>query len=906
MIIGKFVTVRNFRFLLVATLLFSFFGEISTANATHNKAGEITYRKLNGFSYEITITTYTDPRSTQADRCELGIFFGDGDSDTIPRINSSAPCDPNISCNCKGEILVSGRIQKNVYRTKHTYPGPSTYIITMEDPNRVDQVVNIPRSVSIPFFIRSTLVINPLIGSNNSPVLTFPPVDDACICNPFYHNPGAVDPDGDSLAYSLSVCYGLNGEPIPGYTYPPALCPRKTFEIDPLTGTLTWEGPILEGIYNACILISEYRKDSRGNWLKIGDVLRDMQINVLKCNNAPPQFRETDNVCIEAGERINRDIVATDSIFQSVTLTGTGEPLFLNSSRALFNPAVGQNGFVTSPFIWQTTCDHIRSSNYQMNFKAEDNGGPVRLVNFMNLGIKIVGPAPKNVTSEAGKNRFNISWNASSCKNAVGYDIYRKIDSTNWSPDSCEIGIPGYLDYEYIGSTSNWNSTTYADDNGGIGLFHGQIYCYRVVAVYPGGTPGYASSETCNELPFDVPIINRNSVVETDLTNGIDSIAFAKPQDISLLQYIPPYYYNVYRSEGLSAATELVLTSEKFLDFFEIDTVLKFEALNTKTTSQTYLVELFSRDSLIGTTHTSSSPYLKIAPDDKRLHLSLDIQVPWDNFLFEIYRELNGEFILIDSSESPQYIDSNLINDKEYTYKIKTIGRYSIDELPDTIFNYSQIAIGIPKDTIPPCVPKKPDIASECELFVNELTWNNVNNSCKYKDANAYNIYYSPVVGNSYSLIASLNSSLDTTIRFEELNSVAGCYAISAIDSFDNESGLSPRVCVDNCPLYELPNVFTPGGDGSNDIFHPIYPWRYVKDVDMVIFNRWGQIVYETDNPEINWNGINQTTNKPCPTGVYFYVCVVNEIRLSGIIPKELKGTITLMNQSDYKPVNAK
>tara|TARA_B100000795_G_scaffold24269_1_gene16221 strand:- start:6224 stop:8920 length:2697 start_codon:yes stop_codon:yes gene_type:complete len=898
--------VRNIWFLSAIALLFSFFGEITKANATHNKAGEITYRKLNGFTYEITITTYTDPRSSQADRCELGIFFGDGDSDTIPRINSAAPCDPSISCNCAGEILVPGRIQKNVYRTKHTYPGPSTYIITMEDPNRVDQVVNIPRSVSIPFFIRSTLVINPLIGSNNSPILTFPPIDDACICNPFYHNPGAVDPDGDSLAYSLSVCYGLNGAPIPGYTYPPALCPRRTFEIDPFTGTLTWEGPLIEGVYNACILISEYRKDSRGNWLMIGDVLRDMQINVLKCNNVPPQFKETDDICIEAGMRINRDIVATDSIFQSVTLTGTGEPLFLNSSPALFNQAIGQNGKVTSPFVWETTCEHIRSSNYQMNFKAEDSGTPVRLVNFMNLGIKIVGPAPKNVRSTAGKNQFIISWDASSCNNAIGYDVYRKIDSTDWTPDSCEIGIPGYLGYEYIGSTSNWNSTTYTDDNGGIGLFHGQIYCYRVVAIYPGKTPGYGSDETCNELPFDVPIINRNSVAETDVTNGIDSIAFAKPQDISLLQYIAPYSYNVYRSEGLSSATELIFTSNDFPDFYEIDTLIKFERLNTQTTSQTYLLELFSKDSLIGTTHTASSPFLKISSDDRKLHLSLDLQVPWDNFFYEIYREIAGEFVLIDTSESSNYIDSNLINDREYRYKMKTIGRYSIEELSDTIFNFSQIAAGIPKDTIPPCIPEKPEIESECELFVNELGWNNVNNTCNYKDVIGYNVYYSPAVGNNYDLITSLNSPMDTTIRFEELISVAGCYAISAIDSFNNESGLSPRVCVDNCPVYELPNVFTPGGDGSNDIFHPIYPWRYVKNVDMVIFNRWGQVVFETDNPEINWNGINQTTNKPCPTGVYFYVCVVNEIRLAGIIPKELKGSITLMNQSDYKPVNAK
>ncbi len=868
--------------------------------ATHNKAGEITYRKLNGFTYEITITTYTDPGSVAADRCELGILFGDGAADTIPRINNPTPCNPQIDCNCNGEVIVPNRIKKNIYRTTHTYPGPSEYVLTVEDPNRVDQVVNIPRSVSIPFFLRSTLIINPLVGSNNSPVLTFPPVDDACLCNPFYHNPGAVDPDGDSLSYSLSVCYGLNGKPIPGYTFPRAVCPKNTFEVDAKTGTLTWDGPGLEGIYNACILITEYRKDSRGNWLRIGDVLRDMQINVSKCNNAPPQFVEQEDVCVEAGSRIRKNIIATDSIFQNVTLTGTGEPLFLNTSPAIFTSNVNL-GTVSSFFEWNTQCTHIRRSPYQLNFKAEDDGSPVRLVNFMNVGIRVIGPAPKNVQSNPGKNRIVVTWDASSCNNAIGYDIYRKIDSTKWSPDSCEIGLPADLEYEKIGSTSGFQSTTFVDNNDGKGLFHGQVYCYRVVAIYPGDTPGYASTETCNELPFDVPIINKNSVSTTDISAGIDSVSWAKPQEISLQQYPAPYSFKVYRSEGFLEANDLVFTSESFQNYFEIDTTLEFNNLNTQTTAQTFIIELYSKDSLIGTTHTASSPYLKIAPDDRKLYLTTNLEVPWDNFLFEIYREINNEFVLIDTTTQRSYTDSNLINDREYRYKVRTVGRYSIEGLPDTIYNFSQIVAGTPKDTIPPCAPDKPLINSECELFVNELTWNNVNVSCKDKDAIAYNIYQSEAVGTPYRLIETVNNPNDTNAVFDELLSVAGCYAVTAVDSFNNESEFSPRVCVDNCPLYELPNVFSPGGDGINDVFHPLYPWRYVRDVDMTIYNRWGQVVFETDNPEILWNGLNQESNEKCPSGVYFYVCVVNEIRLAGIIQRELKGTITLINQPDYK-----
>jgi hypothetical protein len=83
------------------------------------------------------------------------------------------------------------------------------YNVTMEDPNRNAGVINIPYSVNVPMFISTTIVVNPLlIGPNSSPVLTFPPIDEGCVGVPFYHNPGASDPDGDSLAYELIHCKG--------------------------------------------------------------------------------------------------------------------------------------------------------------------------------------------------------------------------------------------------------------------------------------------------------------------------------------------------------------------------------------------------------------------------------------------------------------------------------------------------------------------------------------------------------------------------------------------------------------------------------------------------------------------------------------------------------------------------
>ena len=125
------------------------------------------------------------------------------------------------------------------------------------------------------------------------------------------------------------------------------------------------------------------------------------------------------------------------------------------------------------------------------------------------------------------------------------------------------------------------------------------------------------------------------------------------------------------------------------------------------------------------------------------------------------------------------------------------------------------------------------------------------------------------------------------------LTSVAGCYAVVAVDSFFNVSNFSNVVCVDNCPEYELPNVFTPNGDGNNELVIPISN-KYVESVEMTIYNRWGSFVYETTDIDINWDGTHMSNGQPVPEGVYYYVCKINEIRLTGLEQRELTGFIQL------------
>ncbi|MBA3899248.1 MAG: gliding motility-associated C-terminal domain-containing protein, partial [Bacteroidetes bacterium] len=68
------------------------------------------------------------------------------------------------------------------------------------------------------------------------------------------------------------------------------------------------------------------------------------------------------------------------------------------------------------------------------------------------------------------------------------------------------------------------------------------------------------------------------------------------------------------------------------------------------------------------------------------------------------------------------------------------------------------------------------------------------------------------------------------------------------------------------------------------------------------VFNRWGQLVFVSKDPKINWNGVNYMSNKITTEGVYFYVCIVNEIRLAGIVPRTLQGNLHLFRNANTIP----
>jgi gliding motility-associated-like protein len=880
---------------------------ISKSYGTHLRAGEITYKFIGDathYKYRVTVTTYTDwagPGST--DNCSITIHFGDGDSANANRNNGSTfgLCGGSIP----DGVLITPDTRMNVYEADHLYHGTGSFTIWISETNRNNEILNITDPGNNALYLYSQLLISPFLGPNSSPTLTNLAVDHACVGTCFEHNPGAFDPENDSLYYSLDSCRQAGGIVAAGWHFPDNM---NAGSINPLTGDLLWCSPTTIGEFNIAILIKQYHYLPANNqWYFVGSVLRDMQIRVQTCTNAPPNINSVNDTCIVAGTTLNFTVTANDTDGNIDSLRATGGPL-VTTPPATFSVTYAP-GAATGVFTWTPGCSQVHIVPYLVTFKATDSGPP-SLVDFESMFIRVIAPAPGGLTATPSGSSIALDWNQPICDTLgsnplVKYLVYRKGSCDPWQPGPCETGVPAYTGYSLI-ATTPYNTTAFLDNNGGTGLSMGVDYSYIVVAVYADGSQSVASQHVCAKLVRDVPIITNVSVISTNATSGTIWTHWLKPAgsvtDLDTTANPPPYEYRLLLAGG---AGYTPIASYNYPAYWNLTDTGFVSTLNT-TVQHTYKIEFYSNGNLVGSTSTASSVFLTSVPGEKTISLSWTESVPWDNYYYFIYRESapgSGIFNLIDSTTSRTYLDTNLINEVQYCYRILSKGEYSDASLPRPLMNYSEIRCDAPVDLVPPCQPEF-DLVTSCSALQNTITWTNPNSYC-CDDAVQINVYFAPTADDPLQLIYSTTNMSDSSYTLpvylfdNTIPSVAGCYALTAVDSalHPNESSIIKKICVDNCPEYELPNVFTPNADGKNDLFTPLPGYRYVKDVDIRIYDRWGLLMFSTTDKDVRWDGRNATTNAPCPDGVYFYVCTVNEIRVSGIQPRIIKGFVQIIRE---------
>lgn len=931
--------------------------------ATHLRAGEITATRVSSsqLTYKITLTTYTDQiNGKPANDGQETVTFNFGFSTTKPEI---------YKVSRKKKFLINPATMCNVYDTTITFPAPGQYTISCGIVNRNERTINLPQpSENISFFVQTSININPSFGLNSTPVLLNIPIDSASLGSKFIHNPGAFDIDGDSLSYRLTTPKrdkGTDtgvGEFIEGYLDPSTVGPAPilneagsgpaTFRIDPRTGDLIWDAPREIGQYNVAFIIEEWRKAPSGNYLKIGEIVRDMQIIVVESTNKRPLLEVPDEVCVEAGKRAEFEVKGKDQDDQSLKLTSSGGVYNLDASglpikfiepEAATFKSTPANKLVTGTFAWNTNCLHVRDQPYDVLFKVEDSPGrfSTSLVDIKTMKITVLPPTPKDLVATEQETGVKLTWKAvTGCKTEGKILVYRKNGCSGLNPGECIAGMPADWGYTLLTSV-NTSDTTYTD----LSTEKGAIYSYRLVTEIPVNSfvkmQSSPSIEFCvgSEIKKGMNVITKVSIDKTDPQTGEITINWTKPIDFDSKIDKGPYAYKLLRTIGLGGESfELVHTQVTAFDG-SVDTLFVDKGLNTKDNIYRYKVEFYTEsEKLYSTSPQATSVRLDVSPEDKKLKLKWEANVPWknDNQVHLIYREDKqkaGSFNLIKKLEvggisSFTYIDEGkdtetddgdisveIQNKENYCYYVITRGLYEELPLLGLLQNASQIACGSPADNTPPC---KPDLVgtpngsgSGCEgltaedfcnndVFVNKISWNapasTGTGECR-QDVISYSIFYSRYEDEEPRLIAVQDAALGTTFNHKRnsKDGFAGCYYISAKSNLGGESTMSNKICFDNCEDISFPNVFSPNGDGKNDTFSPMNCPAFINTISYDIFASTGLKVATGSESSLDWDG-RDSNGKLLPTGVYYYLITVKFEKLSreGSI-KTFKGYISLL-----------
>lgn len=183
------------------------------------------------------------------------------------------------------------------------------------------------------------------------------------------------------------------------------------------------------------------------------------------------------------------------------------------------------------------------------------------------------------------------------------------------------------------------------------------------------------------------------------------------------------------------------------------------------------------------------------------------------------------------------------------------------------------------------------DVFDECDVFIsssntiksllvsglkNQKNYNNLinwNASSGFDgEIESYNLKRSPI-GVSEVEIYSGTTLFEFEDDLESVENLSGqlCYYVEAFEVEGNQFGVegytkSNLECLSYTPKVFLPNAFSPDGDMINDVFLPYSNFVDQSDYHLLIYNRTGNLIYETNDPTLGWPGTGEDV------GVYVYV----------------------------------
>ncbi len=860
-----------------ALLFFLFVGFVQIVKANHLYGGELSYRYIssagNDHTYSIYFRLFADCGAAAQGAFDalplatpLITIYKDGNrfftsrrlqiSSALSNIEITPLCpkDRN-STSCTnlsnpipgakqfvytGTVILHGTSDKWVFASEGDL-GASTLS------GRSQTINNIDVNNSI-MYLEATL--NNTMSQNSSPVFTSVPTPFFCIGLPQQYNIGAIDPDIDSLSYSLipaKINATANAAYTAGYTHemPLPVAPGvQSFDI--YTGQLSFTPNAVA----RCVVVNrvaEYR-----NGMEIGSSMREMTFVIIPtCNNETPTISTTEaRICQGSIDSLVAVINTSDPDTNNIIVSCTGLPagaILTVMGDSTRNPQLRLS--------WDVS--NIRPGNYTFFITLRDDGCPLASSQTIAYTIRIEPfPSTFNTGTHSPCRYMNngMAWVIPDAADTNAYD-YTWTDTTGnilrqtfatMEPDTfypLPLGTYNLLIRAANGCFTNYKfQVSPPDYRAAITLdVEDSILCQDELTTLKNTSFG-------DFISWQWHFGDGNSATAQEPTHSYKHEGTYQIRLIGLTDYgcldtayssvlVDSVIFTVVPDQLICQGATTALQTEGGVSYsWEPTTGLSCPNCPytpaTPSETTTYKVTITNKNgcSAIGTTTINVVPMnAKAQPADTSICPGDSAHLQITGALSSIWRP--AYYISDTTSADPiAYPNSN------FTYTVyNTYEEGCKDSLTVTVNVYPTALLSLPDSVL---------------LYPGDAYQLDPGGNCLY-------FQWFPPFGLSADNIANPTATPDVNTR----------YLVTAATENGCASNDSIDINVSYDSYISVPNAFTPGS-APNSIIHIINRGS-VTLKHFIIFNRWGQKVFETNNITEGWDGTLNT--HPQPMGAYIY-----------------------------------
>lgn len=489
--------------------------------------------------------------------------------------------------------------------------------------------------------------------------------------------------------------------------------------------------------------------------------------------------------------------------------------------------------------------DTISICNGQLNYKVsiEDISGCISesSINGDIFQDKIAPSTPivNNVTVDPATGNTVINWNTNPDEDTQGYIILNYQSGAGWVILDTIYGINNTT-YTHTGADASTQSEGY-----GIAAIDS---CWH-------GSPASPNTSTMGAPDFSIHLTNQLNICESSV-----DLTWTKYRTWS--QGVD--FYEIYASEN-GGAFNLIGSNTS------TDTTFSHSGIN-KGSTYCYRIYGYATNGILSQSNEScrfiytppvpAFGYTNTATvnlgGDVDLIYSADILASISQINLLRGESLTGLYQIVDTETALNTTinlndNSALTGEKYYYYKVEVIDSCG------NVSHTSNISRTIFLST------------TANNDLTNTLTWTFYQGW--QGNISQYNIYRS-IDGGGFSLIGSTSNLSNFYIDdvSDYINQKGEfCYYIEAVEisnpSGNNFTANSNLGCCYQEELIFIPNAITI--NGLNPVFKPVASYVDINEFNMKIFNRWGQVVFETNDINTGWNGLNDKGNSKSDTFVY-------------------------------------